>query len=153
MLNARFSPIGLAHSGERNMKMKKILVAYDGGEPAYRALELAADLAQRFDATVGVVSVIPLHSGRVPVDPWDDRSVHTAELAEATKVLVKHGIQPVLHEPAGDPAMTIEKIAEEGGYDMVVVGSRGLGPVSRALQGSVSEHVATHAKATVVIAR
>ena len=37
--------------------------------------------------------------------------------------------------------------------DMVVLGSRGLGLVSRALQGSVSEHVATHAHATVVIAR
>ncbi len=36
---------------------------------------------------------------------------------------------------------------------MVVVGSRHLGAVSRVLQGSVSEHVATHAPATVVIAR
>jgi nucleotide-binding universal stress UspA family protein len=36
---------------------------------------------------------------------------------------------------------------------MVVLGTRDLGAVSRFLQGSVSEHVATHAKATVVIAR
>jgi nucleotide-binding universal stress UspA family protein len=33
------------------------------------------------------------------------------------------------------------------------VGSRGLGTFGRMLQGSVSEHVATHARATVVIAR
>jgi nucleotide-binding universal stress UspA family protein len=58
-----------------------------------------------------------------------------------------------LLERAGDPAKTIERIAEEGGFDTVIVGSRGLGPVSRFLQGSVSEHVATHAEATVVIAR
>lgn len=133
--------------------MKKILVAYDGGEPAHRALDMAADLAKRYDAKVGVVSVIPVHAGRVPVDPWDDRPVHTSELAEARAILMKLGIEPVLYEPAGDPAVTIEKIAEEGDYDMVVVGSRGLGVVSRALQGSVSEHVATHAQATVVIAR
>ena len=56
-------------------------------------------------------------------------------------------------EPTGDPAKTIERIAEDGGYDIVVVGSRGLGVVSRFLQGSVSEHVATHSAATVVIAR
>jgi len=74
-------------------------------------------------------------------------------MAEAKAILVKHGIAPILHEPAGDPAITIEKIAEEGGYDMVVVGSRGLGLLSRALQGSVSEHVATHSPATVVVAR
>jgi nucleotide-binding universal stress UspA family protein len=34
-----------------------------------------------------------------------------------------------------------------------VVGSRDLGPVGRFMQGSVSEHLATNAKATVVIAR
>ena len=133
--------------------MKKILVAYDGGEPAHRALEMAADLAAKFDATVSVVSVIPVHPGRVPVDPWDDRPVHTAELVEAREILLKRGIEATLHEPAGDPAVAIEKIAEEGGYDMVIVGSRGLGALSRALQGSVSEHVATHATATVVVAR
>jgi nucleotide-binding universal stress UspA family protein len=133
--------------------MKKILVAYDGGEPAHRALELAADLAQRFEAKVGVVSVIPVRPSRVPVNPWDDRAVHTTELAEAKAILAKHGIEPVLYEPAGDPAVTIEKIADEGGFDMVVVGSRGLGLLSRALQGSVSEHVVTHSTATVVVAR
>jgi len=133
--------------------MKKILVAYDGGEAAYRALDLAADLALKFDGAVGVISVVPLHAGRVPVDPWDDRVVHAAELTEASKILRQRGIEPVLYEPAGDPAITIEKIASEQGYDVVVVGSRGLGLLSRALQGSVSEHVATHAKTTVIVAR
>ncbi len=133
--------------------MKKILVAYDGGEASHRALDLAAELAQRFEATVGVVSVIPVHGDRVPVDPWDDRTVHTNELVEALRLLREKGIEPLLHEPAGDPAATIERVAEDGGYDMVVVGSRGLGLLSRALQGSVSEHVATHSRTTVVIAR
>jgi nucleotide-binding universal stress UspA family protein len=133
--------------------MKKILIAYDGGDAARRALDLAIEMAHKFDAAVGVVSVVPVHAGRVPVDPWDDRDVHTAELAEAVRVLRAQGIEPVMYEPAGDPAATIEKIAEEGGFDMVVVGSRGLGLLSRALQGSVSEHVATHSRATVVVAR
>jgi len=133
--------------------MKKILVAYDGGEPARRALDLAADLAHKFEAEVGVVSVVPYRRGRSPIDPWDDRAVHAAELAEARKFLAIRGITPVLHEPAGDPAHTIEEVAEVHGYDLVVVGSRGLGGLGRALQGSVSEHVATHSTATVVVAR
>jgi len=131
----------------------KILLAYDGGVPARRALELTVELAKRFDAEVGVASVIPVHPGRVPIDPWDDAPVHTAQLAEARQLLVERGIEPVLIEKAGDPAVTIEAIAEDGGYAMVVIGSRGLGPLSRFLQGSVSEHVATHAAATVVVAR
>lgn len=131
----------------------KILLAYDGGDPARRALELTAELAQKFVASVAVVSVVPVHLGRVPIDPWDDAPVHASQLAEAKRLLMGHGIEPVLIEQAGEPAATIERIAEDGGYDMVVIGSRGLGALSRILQGSVSEHVATHAETTVVIAR
>jgi nucleotide-binding universal stress UspA family protein len=131
----------------------KILLAYDGGIPARRALELTVELAKRFAAKVAVISVVPVHPGRAPIDPWDDAPVHEAQLAEAKKLLVGYGIEPVLIEQSGDPALTIERVAEDGGYAMVVVGSRGLGALSRMLQGSVSEHVATHAAATVVVAR
>jgi len=133
--------------------MKKILVAYDGGEPAKRALGTAIDLARKFDGLVGVVSVVPFHPGRVPVDPWDDRPVHTQELVEAREILREAGIEADVIEPYGDPAQTIEQVADEGGYDTIVVGSRGLGALGRVLRGRVSEHVATHAAATVVIAR
>jgi nucleotide-binding universal stress UspA family protein len=133
--------------------MKRILVAFDGGEPARRALDAAIELAKPFDAAITVVSVVPAYPRRVPVDPWDDKEVHAKELVEAKVILAGRGITAEFLEPFGDPAKTIERIAEEGGFDTVVVGSRGLGPVSRFLQGSVSEHVATHADATVVIAR
>lgn len=133
--------------------MKKILVAFDGGEPARRALEAGAELSKLTGASLSVVSVVPVHPGRYPVDPWDDTSVHAQELLEARRVLAERGIEADLIEPAGDPAITIERVAEDGGYDTIVVGSRGLSVLGRVLQGSVSEHVATHAKTTVVIAR
>ena len=132
--------------------MKKILLAYDGGEPARRALETTIELAKAFEASVSVVSVVPVHTGRSPVDPWDDRTVHAQELVEAKELLIKNGLEPNLLEPAGDPAKKIEEIAREGGYDTIVMGSRGLGVLERTLQGSVSEHVVTHSDATVVIA-
>jgi len=131
----------------------KILLAYDGGEPAMRALKTAAGIATAMGGTVDVVSVVPLHPGRVPVDPWDDREVHDKELREAHDRLAEMGITGRLLEPVGEPAHTIETITHEGAYDMVVLGSRRQGVVNRVLQGSVSEHVATHADATVVIAR
>ncbi len=133
--------------------MKRILVAYDGGDAARRALATGIELAKQFEAPMSIVSVVPLHTGRIRIDPWDDRAVHAQELQEAEQLLAEHGITAELLEAAGDPAGTIERIAEEGGFDTVVVGSRGLGAVLRFLQGSVSEHVATHADATVVIAR
>jgi nucleotide-binding universal stress UspA family protein len=132
--------------------MKRILVAYDGGEPARRALDTAISLAKRFDALISVVSVVPFHPGVTSFDPWDDE-VHVQALEEARGILALQGIEPELIEPIGDPARTIERIARDGGFDTVVVGSRGLGPISRFFQGSVSAHVATHAETTVVIAR
>lgn len=143
----------MADPAPREFTMEKILLAYDGGEPARRALELTADLAHKFGAVVSVVSVTPIHSGRAPIDPWDDRPVHLGELREAQQMLRERGAEPQLLSPAGDPARTIERIATDGGYDTVILGSRGLGAVSRALQGSISEHVATHAEATVIVAR
>ncbi|MGD0123060.1 MAG: universal stress protein [Candidatus Limnocylindrales bacterium] len=131
--------------------MKRILLAYDGSDPSKRALEQVAELAIALKAEVSVVSVIPARPGPVPLDPWDDRAVHDQALGEARKLLTERGIEPHLLEPAGDPARTIEHVADEGNFDMVVIGSRGLGMLGRLMQGSVSEHVATHAHQSVIV--
>ncbi len=133
--------------------MEKILVAYDGTEPSKRALAAAATLSKAFGARLGVVSVVPSRPDRFPIDPWDDRKVHANELIEAQELLRADGLEAELIEPVGDPAKMIEQVAEQGGYDTVIVGARRLGMIDRILQGSVSEHVATHASATVVVAR
>ena len=133
--------------------MKRILIAYDGDEPASRALERGAELAQASGADLAVISVTPWRGGRFPTDPWDDAEVHVKALKTASDWLSGRGLSAELLSPAGDPGETIETIAEAGDFDTIVVGSRDLGPVGRFMQGSVSEHLATNAKATVVIAR
>jgi nucleotide-binding universal stress UspA family protein len=132
--------------------MKRILLAYDGDEPARRALQQTIELAKRFDAQVGVISVVPAR-GPIRPDPWDDRTVHAEELVEARRLLREHGIEVELYEPDGDVAQSIERVADEKGYDVIVVGTRNLGTMSKALHGSVSEHVASHAHTTVIVAR
>jgi nucleotide-binding universal stress UspA family protein len=133
--------------------MQKLLLAYDGSDQSRRALELAAEMTRRFGAALTVLSVVPVHPGRVPIDPWDDSHAHAEELVEARRLLREEGIEAKLVESAGNVPEVIERFAEAGSFDAVVVGSRGLGMLGRALQGSVSEHVATHASTTVVIAR
>ena len=133
--------------------MKRILVAYDGGEPAQRALQTGIDLVKKFGGSMAVVSVIPVHIGRSPIDPWDDRLVHDQQIADARQIVSEQGVVAEFLDPAGEPATAIERVAEMGKFDTIVVGSRGLGSISRFFQGSVSEHVATHANATVVVAR
>src|SRR4026209_19858 len=95
-------------------EMKKILVAYNGTDPADHALTTAIDLAKAFDAAVGVVSVVPIRAGRAPMAPWDDRPVPPQQPRQAQQILAGAGIEAQLHEPIGDPSRAIERTAEEG---------------------------------------
>lgn len=131
--------------------MERILLAYDGGELARRALETAAELAIAFRATLSVVSVVPLGEDGRPMEPWDGGEAHARELHEAKRLLADHGLHVDLLEPLGDPARTIERIADEGGFDTIVIGSRAPGAIDQLVRGSIPEHVVTHTSATVVV--
>lgn len=93
------------------------------------------------------------HDGHSPSRSPDDREVHARQLQEAKTLLDAEGPTCELLEPDGEVAQTIERVAEDGAYDTVVVGSRGLGAFSSFFGGSVSEHVAAHAGPTVVVGR
>ena len=84
--------------------------------------------------------------------PGMTSTTHAQQLAEAGEILARQGVVAEMIEPSGEPATAIERVAVMGRFDTIVVGSRGLGAVSRFLRGSVSAHVATHSDATVVIA-
>jgi nucleotide-binding universal stress UspA family protein len=135
--------------------MSKILVAYNGGDHSRRALATAAGLARATHAQVGVVSVVPVlpDRGRASIAPWDGREVHRQRLEEARDYLERSSIEPELIEAVGEPAPTIEAVAERRGFDIVVIGGGRAGALMRLLAGSVTAHVAEHARATVVIAR
>ena len=133
--------------------MKKILVAYDGQEAGQRALEMAARLATAFDGRVDVVSVVPEGFGAVEGAVKEPAVEHARELVEARGILRRRGIEAGLIEPAGDPAATIERLAEERGYDTIVVGGNRSARNGHPWMDSVTAHVAANAKADVVVAR
>jgi nucleotide-binding universal stress UspA family protein len=134
--------------------MRRMLVAYDGTEAARRALGVAVELAKALGADIALISVIPSHVGWTSINPCDDDSIHGLELCEAQEIVRQSGLDPTLLERTGEPAETIERVAEEDRYDLIVLGSRS--PENQAagyMGNSVSEHVAAHARMTVVIAR
>ena len=133
--------------------MKKILVAYDGHEAGHRALEMAARLAHAFAARVDVVSVVPDGFGRVDGAEEEPAVEHARELVEARGILRDRGVEAGLIEPAGDPAQTIERLANERGYDTIVVGASRAVKEGMPWMDSVTAHVAANAKADVVVAR
>jgi nucleotide-binding universal stress UspA family protein len=58
------------------------------------------------------------------------------------------------HLRIGNPEEEILKFCDEqSGFGLIVMGSRGLGPIKRRLMGSVSESVVRHAQYPVLVAR
>jgi nucleotide-binding universal stress UspA family protein len=113
----------------------KILVAHDGSESAYRALERAVTLAEH-GASVSVVTVGQPH-----------------KLALAKAILAVNGIEARTVERKGDPASMILDQAEKENADVIVTGTRGRNAVQRWLRGSVSSRVLSHAPCDVVVVR
>jgi nucleotide-binding universal stress UspA family protein len=134
--------------------VEKVLVGYDGSEPARRALDRAAEVAN--GASILVISAVPVHAGGPrgfgPVDPEDLTEAHQ-ELVEATNLLAAKGIQAQVIEAIGDPADALVDAAERQGADLIVVGTRGISPAKRLVLGSVSSKVTTHAHCDVLIVR
>jgi nucleotide-binding universal stress UspA family protein len=136
--------------------MHKILIGYDGSDASRRALDRATEMF-RDPAEIAVISVAPyLHGGphsTGPYDPTDTPEQHEDEAAEARGILAGMGAQARVIVGHGDPATLICSVAERDGFDTIVIGSRTLHGVKRALLGSVSSHVATHAGCDVMIVK
>ena len=64
---------------------------------------------------------------------------------------IELGVTAEVHLVAGDPAVAICKVAEEQHADMIVMGSRGHGPLAAALLGSVTAHVVQHAHCPLMV--
>ncbi len=136
----------------------KILVGYDGSVEAIRALDWAARIAAGdADGSVTVVGVATSLEVAPPIpdaeDPAAGTSVRQAQLDEASAQLKKTGVAGRTVLRAGRPAEEILDMADEGGFDLIVVGHRGISRAQRFLMGSVSERVVRHASRPVLVAR
>jgi nucleotide-binding universal stress UspA family protein len=134
----------------------KILVAYDGSEAAGHALTRAAKIALRGNDEVTVISVVPLQpSGPRSAGPIisGDVEEHGRELRDAVAKLKEAGVKAQTIEAVGHPAESIVEEAERGGFELIIVGHRGLHGVARFLLGSTAIRVVTHAHCDVLVVR
>ena len=132
----------------------KVVVGYDGSEPAKRALERAAALAGEQGQLVVVVAAEPRYQpGITEGAHLDPSEVHRRrrDLEEARSLVSGRGIQVETVEAQGDPGTAILEAATD--VDLIVVGSRGLNPVERLLLGSVSTKVVHRAESDVLVVR
>jgi len=123
----------------------QILLATGGSPHSEMAIRLGAHIAARVSATPTLITVIR-HAA--------DRPRAEAILARALQLL-----EPLLSSAhtrirLGHPAEEIIREAEEGSYNLVIIGERQRhDPVTRFLLGSTAERVIEHAPCPVVIAK
>jgi len=146
----------------------KILLATDGSEEATLAAQTAVDIADKTNSELHVVHVGGLDYGYPSDDPSYavpdyvymqqiqenlKQEARKALDAEVERVKAAGGRVVEAHLSMGSPDAEIVKLADDIGAGLIVIGSRGLGGIRRALIGSVSDSVVRHAHCPVLVVR
>ncbi len=140
--------------------MKKILVATDGSKYSKKALLKAKQMATDIGSEVTVVSIVTFSDNLYSRNKAIKSELKKAEMEKSKHVLKEaeeifsdfKGKFSTVYK-IGDVVNEIIKLAEEGEYDLLIMGSRGMGAFSRTLLGSVSDKVIHHVNISVMIVK
>ncbi|RLM53326.1 universal stress protein [Halobellus sp. Atlit-31R] len=121
-----------------------IVIATDGSESVRRAVDVALDLADRFDATVHCLYVID--EGDVASSPERLREEMQTALEERGEAAIDEVRESTDRDvvtaiEAGHPSSVIDEYARGVDADVVAMGTRGRHGENRFLLGSVAERV------------
>ena len=139
-----------------------ILLATDGSEEAQLAATTAADLAQKTNSELHLITVgpdyplyeLPEHPAGFEDVLRENRRETQEMLEQQAKRIEESGVSvKETHLREGRAEEEIVEVAEELGAGLIVMGSRGQGRLRRALLGSVSDAVVRHAHCPVTIVR
>lgn len=139
---------------------KKVLLAVDGSAEAEKVITWAQNAFDAHPETqftfmyVHQPHLVAQPIGYMPVEyeTFDFRMPDVTPAQEAAEQLIKHERVSFLNK-TGIPSDLLCKVAEEGGYDVIVLGARGHGIVSSVLLGSVSAKVLHHSPCSVLVVR
>jgi nucleotide-binding universal stress UspA family protein len=148
--------------------VERILVGVDGSSTSFKAVDFAADLANKYNAELVLLTAVP-HLSLQAISPVEEyaRLEHiqsaATELALAPAESILDGARSAARAKGamrisaapsfGDPAKEIIAAAEDRQVDLIVVGSRGHGRLAGLLLGSVAQKVVTLALCPVVVVR
>lgn len=145
--------------------MKKILVPVDGSEHAQKAACWVKDFFSDMKIEVTFLHVSDLPKELMPHSYMMESIIEPALLEEIIaekKEKAFNSVKPLFSDSnikinyvnqVGNPAEVIVQMAEKEHYDLVVIGSRGLGEIKGILLGSVSDRVAHICKCPVLIVK
>lgn len=135
---------------------EKILLAVDGSEHSAKAVDVAGDLAQRYDG-----EVVVLHVREHEITWGADIDIETAAEARSlvdgvVRRLKDAGVNvrgEVVRVPLGQIPRAILDMTVEEGAGLIVMGTRGLSDWGRLLMGSVAHKVVHLAEVPVLVVR
>ncbi|NHN48344.1 universal stress protein [Halostella sp. JP-L12] len=136
--------------------IETVVIATDGSESVERAVDVALDLARRFDAAVHALYVVDESEvGSSPEAIREDMREALEESGEAALDDVRERaggeVETVVRE--GRPAAEICTYARENDVDLVATGTRGRHGENRFLIGSVAERVVRSCPTPVLTVR
>ena len=143
------------------LPFRSILVPIDGSDSSTRALETALKLAKDQKSSVTALYVVQKPAIADPFDVsmtgeiLESMEQYGKELLNTAKIKAEAmGIKIDTDVTSGyTVANTIVEYARDGGYDLIVMGTRGRSGVQRVLLGSVAFGVITYANCAVLIVR
>lgn len=136
------------------MKMKRIMLAYDGSGAAEDATGWAADLARRLGGGLEIVTVGEMQIGDIgALVPVLSPEEAEALVGRAVKRARAHGVEPTTHLLWGHPGEEICDHARRTKADLIVLGHRGRGGLESLLLGSVAKCVIDQAPCSVYVVR
>ena len=144
--------------------IKRILVATDFSEASGGALAYGRTLARQFTASLHLVHVVEnlamrniLAEGFLSALPDLQRDMEAAARARLDSVIPRLRAEGTRTEgqvvTSTATAEAIVTCAQEMGVDLIVIGTHGIGGVSRLLIGSVAERVVRTARCPVLTIR
>lgn len=137
----------------------RILLAVDGSDHALNAARTAGELARTLKAEMLRIVIaydpIPAYLGEPNLQQAIDARLQEANsiLQKAEEAVGEQNIKVHTELIEGSPAAAILAVAETRQSDLIIMGSRGLGPLTGALLGSTSQKVISHAPCPVLIVR
>jgi nucleotide-binding universal stress UspA family protein len=133
----------------RPRDVRTVTVALDGSPHARQALDWLSRLPLAPTTRIGLVGVIDPDHDRSIAD--DRREQLEAELSQTAGMIGSRGVSVETILTTGVPAARIVEEAERHGADLLVVGARGIGAVTRLILGSTSEAVLRRARCPVLV--
>jgi len=141
----------------------KILVPTDGSKYADEALAVAADLAKTKGAELCLISVVPsIAEFELEFSAGSRETIRKEFEARATRVIEKAaasaaaaGVKVNCRSETSATSIpdAIVEYAEKEAVDLIVMGTKGLGPGSRFKMGSVASRVVRHAPCSVYVVK